>query len=148
MYECLILVGIFWTNFEHFSNIQVLTFLECSYLMSYECSILIGMSCTNHSHLSIHTIFFMNYEGIIFQCSVEHIWNVQWMLPCPLGRCQTVCKLYMQWVNLQTMPAWSDIDIVPSFCWVPPVPLQVLLKVILKLITNCQTVSTLKLCYC
>ena len=44
------LVGIFWTNYEHFSNVQVLTFLECSYLMSYECSILIGMSCTKNEH--------------------------------------------------------------------------------------------------
>ena len=41
---------IFWTNYEHFSNVHVLTFLECYYLISYECSILIGMSCTKNEH--------------------------------------------------------------------------------------------------
>ena len=50
LYECSIFVGIFRTNYEHFSNVQVITFLECSNLMSYECSILIGMSCTKNKH--------------------------------------------------------------------------------------------------
>ena len=154
LYECSILVEIFWTNYEHFSNVQVLTFMGCSYFMSYECLILIGMSCTKnehscnlqvgtflecsdltlyiniklryflfhenwtvnkffhctdnfqcsdkiqdpsdsisiqlwtfyeHSHLNIHTIFILNYEGIIFEYSPKHSWNVPWMLPCPLG---------------------------------------------------------------
>ena len=155
LYECSILVGIFWTNYEHFSNVRVLTFLGCSYFMSYECSMLIGMSCTKmnipatfrsehswnvqiwhyinielryflfhenwtvtkcfhstdnfqwsdkikdrhpndlisiqlwtfyeYSHMNIHTIFILNYEGIIFECSPKHSWNVPWMLPCPLG---------------------------------------------------------------
>ena len=48
LYECSILVGIFLTNYEHFSNVQVLIFLGCSHLMSYECSILIGMSRTKN----------------------------------------------------------------------------------------------------
>ena len=38
-----------------------------------------------HSHLNIHTILILNYEGIIFECSPKHSWNVPWMLPCPLG---------------------------------------------------------------
>ena len=38
-----------------------------------------------HSHLNIHTIYILNYEGIIFECSPIHSWNVPWMLPCPLG---------------------------------------------------------------
>ena len=157
LYECSTLVGIFWTIYEHFSNVQVLTFLECSYLMSYECSIRIGMSCTKNEHscnLQVWTFlecsdfqiwhyiniklryflfhentellpsasivqtisnvlkkiriqmihlafssehsmniltwtfiqfFFLNYEGIIFECSPKHSRNVPWMLPCPLG---------------------------------------------------------------
>ena len=39
-----------------------------------------------HSHLNIHTIFILNYEGIIFECSPKHSRNVPWMLPCTLGR--------------------------------------------------------------
>ena len=38
-----------------------------------------------HSHLNIHTIFILNYERIIFECSPKHSRNVPWMLPCPLG---------------------------------------------------------------
>ena len=38
-----------------------------------------------HSHLNIHTIFILNYERIIFECSPKHSWNVTWMLLCPLG---------------------------------------------------------------
>ena len=37
-----------------------------------------------HPHLNIPTIFILNYEGIIFECSPEDSWNVPWMLPCPL----------------------------------------------------------------
>ena len=171
LYECSILVGIFWTNYEHFSNVHVLTFLECSYLMSYECSILIGMSCTKnehswnvqiwhciniklryflfheiwtvtkcfhctgnfqfsdkiqnpndsfsiqlwtfyeHSHLNIHTIFILNYEGIVFECSPKHSWNVPWMLLCPLG-CFTLewhsSKLDTYSLNKHVLkPTWS-----------------------------------------
>ena len=138
LYEYSILVGIFWTIYEHLSNVQVLTFLRYSYCMSYECSILIGVSCTKnehscnlqvwtflecsdyiniklryflfhenwtvtkcfhctdnfqcsdkipnpndsisiqlwifheHTHLNIHTIFILNYERIIFECSPKH----------------------------------------------------------------------------
>ena len=38
-----------------------------------------------NSHLNIHTIFILNYESIIFECSAKHPWNVPWMLLCPLG---------------------------------------------------------------
>ena len=43
-------IRIFWTNYGHLSSVKVLTFLECSYLMSNECLILIRMSCTNNEH--------------------------------------------------------------------------------------------------
>ena len=37
-----------------------------------------------YSHLNIHTIFILNYEGIIFERLLKHSWHVPWMLPCPL----------------------------------------------------------------
>ena len=63
LYECSILVGIFRTNYEHFRNVQALTFLECSYLMSYECSILIGMSCTKNEHSCNLQVAYINKVG-------------------------------------------------------------------------------------
>ena len=155
LYECSILVGIFWTNYVHFSNVQVINpwnvliwchmnvqfWSECHalkmnipwtfrsehswnvkiwhyiniklryflfhenwtvtkcfhYTDNFQRSDKIQNPNTSnsfsiqlwtffeHSHLNIHTIFILNYEGIIFEFSPKHSWNVSWMLPCPLG---------------------------------------------------------------
>ena len=70
LYECSILVGLFCTNYRHFSNVKVLTFMECSYLMSYESSILVWMSCTKNEHSS-------NLQGWTF-LKFDIIYTLNW----------------------------------------------------------------------
>ena len=108
-YECSTLILRSCTNNEHSCNVEIRRYINIKlrYYIYHKTELLLSVSTAQatsnvqnpndsfsfqlltfyeHSHLNIHTIFILNYEGIISEYSSKHSWIVPWMLASPLGR--------------------------------------------------------------